>query len=198
MRKARQVLAAFILSPILVLMLAESRYAPVAFGQIGGPPAAPGAPIAPPPAPGQPFALPTVGALPQLAPAPGTRRSALAATPLATPRVFACSCAGPGFPVGWVGKVPAASFILARQQATRACVAYNLNANANSPYIPPPTFGFQQQLPPRPGSFNSIPPGQVSLPQGFIIQNQPLQSGTSTGANVAALLPQQCINCACN
>jgi hypothetical protein len=198
MRSAWQILAAVILSPILVLMMAESRYAPVAFGQIGGAPPAPAAPIAPPPAPGAPAALPSVGALPQLAPAPGTQRSALAATPLPTPRMFACSCAGPGFPVGWVGKVPAPSYILARQQATRACISYNLNANANSPYIPPPSFGFQQQVPPRPGTFNSIPPGQVTLPQGFIIQNRPLQSGTSSGANVAALLPQQCTSCACN
>jgi hypothetical protein len=181
-----------------VLMMAESRYAPGAFGQIGGAPPAPPAPIAPPPAPGAPAALPSVGALPQLAPAPGTQRSALLATPMPTPREFACSCAGPGFPVGWVGKVPAASYILARQQATRACVSYNLNANANSPYIPPPTFGFQAQVPPRPGTFNSVPPGQVTLPQGFIIQNRPLQSGTSSGANVAALLPQQCTSCACN
>jgi hypothetical protein len=120
------------------------------------------------------------------------------ASPQATPRMFACSCAGPGFPVGWVGKIPSSTYILARQQATRACISYNLNANANSPYIPPPGFGFQQTLPPRPGTFNSIPPGQVSLPRGFIIQNQPLQSGTSTGANVAALLPQQCTSCACN
>jgi hypothetical protein len=196
MRVARLLFAIFMFTPILVLAMAESRYAPVAFGQIGGPAPAPGAPIAPPPAPGQPMALPSVGALPQLAPAPGTRQAA--ATPLATPRVFQCSCAGPGFPVEWVGRVPAASYILARQQATRACVSYNLNANANSPYIPPPSFGFQQQPPPRPGTFNSIPPGQVILPGGFLIQNQPLQSGTSTGANVAALLPQQCRNCACN
>jgi hypothetical protein len=198
MRIAPKLVAALILSPILVLIMAESRYAPVAFGQIGGTPPAPAAPIAPPPAPGAPAALPSVGALPRLAPAPGTERAARAASPLPTPRLFACSCAGPGFPVGWVGKVPAPSYILARQQATRACVSYNLNANANSPYIPPPSFGFQQQLPPRPGTFNSIPPGQVSLPRGFIIQNQPLQSGTSTGSNVAALLPQQCTNCACN
>jgi hypothetical protein len=198
MRLARQLLAAAILSPILVLMMAESRYAPAAFGQIGGVPPAPGAPIAPPPAPGAPVAVPSAGALPQLAPAPGTRRSALIATPQPTPRVFACSCAGPGFPVGWVGKVPAPSYILARQQATRACVSYNLNANANSPYIAPPAFGFQQQLPPRAGTFGSIPPGQVTLPQGFVIQNRPLQSGTSSGANVSALLPQQCTNCACN
>lgn len=192
MRRVRQLTAALIiLFPILILLMAESRYAQDAFGQVSPAPAPLGAPAAP----GQPSAFATIGALPPLAPAPGTR---LTPTPQATPRMFVCSCAGPGFPAKWVGKVPAPSYILARQQATRACESYLLNSHTNSPYITPPAAGFASAPLPHPGAFNSVPPGQVTLPGGFVILNRPLQSGTATGANVEALIPQQCTECACN
>ncbi|MGH8677456.1 MAG: hypothetical protein ACREUQ_03780, partial [Burkholderiales bacterium] len=72
----------------------------VALAQIGGVPAAPPAPVAPPP-PVQ--ALPQ-GALPQLLAAPEST-SILLASPSATPRVFRCTCSGPGVGAQWLGKV---------------------------------------------------------------------------------------------
>jgi hypothetical protein len=134
--------------------------------------------------------LPSVGALPQLAPAPGTL---VVATPAPTPRVFRCTCNGPGFPTSWVGGVSASSYILADQQASKACVAYNLNANAQSPYINQPGFGFQQSPPPRPGSIYSVPPGTA---------NAATASGTGTNLPLSSFVQSQvvvqCKRCACN
>jgi len=186
-------MAALMLSPIFVLAIGESRYGSVAFGQIGGPNAAPGAPLAaPPPPPGQPQALSTVGALPRLNPAPGTQFLA-SPSAQATPQVFRCTCNGPGYPTAWMGEVSSTSYVLAQQSASSACTSYNLNANAQSPYIPPRPFGFTQAAPQPPGGLYSSPPGQVAGSVGpTALRN------SSLGAIQQAQVIQQCQRCACN
>jgi hypothetical protein len=199
MRAARLAIAVIMLTPILLVGAGESIFVQPAFGQIGGPPGAPGAPLAPPAAPGAPQALPTVGALPQLAPAPGARRL-VQATPLATPRVFRCTCSGPGFPTAWTGRVPAPSYIIAREQASRACLGFVINAHAQSPFINPPGSGFTATRQNLPGTLNSLPPGQVTVPRGTILPG--LQgtagAGISKGQLAGLVIPSECQQCACD
>ncbi|HVA77176.1 MAG TPA: hypothetical protein VNF27_04740 [Candidatus Binataceae bacterium] len=169
----------------------ESRYSGPAFGQVvvGGP--ATPVPLTPPPRPGQPQALSTIGAIPQLAPAPGST-NVLAASAAATPRQFECTCAGPGYPTEWAGRVAASSYILARRTATGQCVSYKLNGHALSPYISPPNPNpFQAPLAQPPGGLYSFPPGQVTTPL-TVFPNQPLAN------NARMQVSAQCQNCACN
>src|SRR5487761_39600 len=114
MRVFKFAIAALIVIETLVLAMPESRYSAPVFGQvvIGGPSTP--VPLTPPPPPGQPQALSTIGAIPQLAPAPGST-NVIAAAAAATPRTFECTCAGPGYPTEWTGRVAASSYILARQ-----------------------------------------------------------------------------------
>jgi hypothetical protein len=158
--------------------------ASVARAQIGGVPAAPPAPIAPPPAP------PGLrqGALPRLLPGPSST-SILQATPGATPRVFRCSCSGPGAGAQWVGTVVAQGYLLANQTAAGACTAFKLNATAASPLIPTPGFGFRAPQAPQTGSAAGLNTGSVRQP-GAITPNQ-LQTEQ-------AIVASACSNCACN
>jgi len=171
---------AFIITMLWIFLLAvgESMFVRPTLGQV--------APIAPA-VPGQPLPLATIGALPALAPAPGTQLVA-APTAAATPREFRCTCSGPGFPTSWSGMVAASSYILARQQASGSCTAYNVNAHAESPYIRPPGTTASQP----PGTFFSAPPGQVGVSQVTIPGNEPV--ALSEKVEVAA----ECQRCACN
>lgn len=164
MRSARLLIAIFIMTPLFMLGTCESGpLSSLARAQIGGVPGAPTAPNPPPsqtlaapagapaplglpPAPpGAPAAFATPAALPQLNPAPGSPPVALEVTS-PTPRVFSCSCGGPGFPTQWVGNVSSTSFVLASQAASGACTSYKSNAHASSPFITPPQFGFTTPL----------------------------------------------------
>jgi len=156
----------------------------VARAQIGGVPAAPPAPIAPPPPPpGLPQA-----ALPRLLPGPGST-SILQATPGATPRVFRCSCSGPGAGAQWVGTVVAQGYLLASRAASGACTAFNLNATAASPLIPTPSFGFRPPQAPQTGSAAGLNTSSARQ-SGAITPNQ-LQTEQ-------AIVASACSNCACN
>src|SRR5271166_5793032 len=126
MRAVRLTIAVFILSPILMLALSESRLSRQPCAQIT---AAPGpVPLTAPVAPGQPQAFSTIGALPALAAAPGTVPLG-AATAVPTPRAFRCTCGAPGNWTEWVGLVSSSSYVLAGQSAKSQCANYLLNAN---------------------------------------------------------------------
>ncbi len=185
MRAIRRAIALLILSPIFLLAISESSVGVQLLAQVTGQPGP--APLTPPAAPGQPASFSTIGALPALAPAPGTfRASALQAAAQPTPRAFRCTCSAPGYYTQWAGEVVAPSYILAKQAATGQCVNFNVNSNAPSPYIPPPTqFA-------RPG-----------LQNGTAFNN----SHTIINSNVAAGQPVsvfkgtvagECTQCACN
>jgi hypothetical protein len=186
MRAPKLAIAIGLLTPIMMLALLVSARAQISF-----PAGAPPAPLAPPPAPpGAPAALATPQVIPPLAPAPGIPSAGAGASLIAsTPRPFACSCSGPGFNTHWVGNVVALSPITARQEASGACSAYNLNAHAQSPFIPPPQFSVAT-VPSSPSSANgsvvTLAPGTA---QAFA--NQPLASGRFA---IAA----ECSRCACD
>ncbi|MGH7813607.1 MAG: hypothetical protein ACREQI_06345 [Candidatus Binataceae bacterium] len=144
-------------------------------------------PMTAPAAPGQPHSFSTIGALPALAPAPGTQALAAPAAQ-ATPRMFRCSCWGPGFPTSWVGTVAAQSYILARNAATGQCAGYRIKANARSPYIPPaPANSFGGGATTFNGTaFNGR--GQIT---SSAIVTAPVQAAQGQAAG-------QCSQCACN
>ncbi len=87
-----------------------------------------------------------------------------------------------------MGKVPAASYILASQAASGACTAYNINAHAESPYIKPPGSTLTQP----PGVLYAAPPGMVGTFRASIPPNEPLM--LSEEQQVVAA----CQRCACN
>lgn len=63
---------------------------------------------------------------PQGVPSLAVLPSPPAPTPaVAAPRVFDCSCFGPGLGTHWMGRVAAPGYFGARQAATGACIAYN-------------------------------------------------------------------------
>ncbi len=75
----------------------------------------------PPAPPGAPAAFATPAAIPQLNPAPAAPLASLEVG-APTPRVFSCSCGGPGFPTQWVGNVSSTTFLSwpRRRPAARA------------------------------------------------------------------------------
>jgi hypothetical protein len=152
--------------------------------------AAPGpAPLTAPAAPGQPQPFATIGALPALVPAPGSQVAGVPSA-LATPRVFKCSCSGPGFPTSWVGNVPASSYFSARQAATGQCVNYKVNANAPSPYIRP-SQGQGEAIAQGPTIYNGT---------AFNSHEQAASSAIVTApvAMAKGQVTAQCSQCACN
>jgi hypothetical protein len=186
MRAVRLVIAVLIVSPILVLVVGESRLSRQLFAQVT---AAPGpAPLTAPVAPGQPQAFSTIGALPSLAPAPGTIPR-IAASAVPTPRAFRCTCSGPGTWTEWAGIVSSSSYILASQSARGQCANYLLNANAAAPYIAPEGSTASQQ---RPTLYNGeafTQRAQVSTGVGQTLLTQRGRVGQLVG---------QCSQCACN
>src|SRR5271155_3365931 len=81
--------------------------------------------VVPQPPPSPPAQLPapiTTAVAPPVAAIP----SLPAAYSTPGPRVFNCSCFGPGVGTRWMGQVTASSYFSARQSAGGACLAYNL------------------------------------------------------------------------
>jgi hypothetical protein len=186
MRALRLAVLLFISVPIFILVLGESRKTPQLFAQTVVTPAA----LVPPAAPGQPASFPTIGALPSLLPAPGSFASVLA-TPLATPRVFRCTCGGAPFRTSWAGTVPASSYFLANQAASNACISYKTNANAPSPFIGQRTTGFSSApVQAATNAFNNAALLGNSLTDSAITIN-PL-------GNARFAIEQQCARCACD
>jgi hypothetical protein len=185
MRRALTFLVVIATAAVLA-QLARNAPAPSdARAQIGGIPPPPPAPLAPPPA-----AQPEVplSALPRLAPAPGTT-PITGLTPVATPRVFRCSCSGPGVGTQWVGVVTAPNYSQASRSATSACIAFSLNANAQSPLIPTPSFGFRGSQQPQTG---------VGAPQNLGAARQPSAIAPSQMQANQLLVASACSKCACN
>lgn len=142
MRAVRLAIVIPLLSAIFVLAVGESRLGQQPHAQVT---AATGpAPLTAPAAPGRPQPFATIGALPALLPAPGTQLVAVP-TGQATPREFRCTCSGPGNPTQWAGVVASSSYILARQSARAQCANFGINANAQSPFIPPVTSAFSSR-----------------------------------------------------
>ncbi len=183
-----------IITTIFVLVVAESRYPRSAFGQASSAAPATPVPLTPPPPPGQPQPLSTIGTIPQLLPAPGST-NVVAASPAATPRVFVCTCSGPGFPTSWSGHVASSSYILARQSAVTSCTTFLNTKYAQSTYIPPAsTIASTLGAPVTTvsGGLYSYPPGQIVSPLTTTFPNQ------NNGVITRELNSQRCENCACN
>ena len=186
MRAVRLVIAVFIVSPILMLALSESRLSRQPFAQIT---AAPGpVPLTAPVAPGQPQAFSTIGALPALAPAPGTVPVG-AASVAPTPRAFRCTCSAPGIWTQWAGIVSSSSYVLASQSARAKCGNYILNENAPSAYTPPEGSTVSQQ---RPTIYNGTAFTQRAQVSTSVGQSFLLQRSQTTP------LTTECTRCACN
>jgi len=210
MRSASLLIAVFIAAPLFMLGICELGLpSSIARAQIGGAPGAPVAPNPPPSAiappavgapsllglppapPGAPAAFATPAAIPQLNPAPAAPLASLEVG-APTPRVFSCSCGGPGFPTQWVGNVSSTTFLLASQAASSACTAYKTNAHAASPYITPPSFGF------------TTPPSAPTSP--YLVGNAipftssiGLQPGATQPKRINSLLTtENCSRCACD
>jgi hypothetical protein len=190
MRVLRPAVLLLISVPILILVINESRETPRALAQVAATTPNPG--LVPPAAPGQPASFPTIGALPSLLPGPGTLLSA-AATPLATPRVFRCTCGGgPGYKTIWSGNVPAANYFLADQAASTACTTYRTNAYAPSPLIGPRNanpFSQSQTL------YNGTAFNSSALIGGKLANTAITINPVGTAQ---AAIEQQCTSCACN
>ena len=193
MRVARVSVAAVMLT-FFMLAVKESRYATPAFGQAAIAPAAVPS-VSLPAAPGQPQPFATIGALPQLLPAPGPVTFASPA-PSPAAQVFRCACGGPGFPTSWIGQVRAVNLLVAQQNAPTSCTAYQITANAGSPFITPPSAALNPGLQPTtrlPGTLVSAPPG--SLPPYLPPQVNTHPPLSNIRKQVIAL---QCSRCGCN
>jgi len=184
--------ATVLLTSLFLLTVRESTQPATVVGQVAG--ASPA--ITLPAAPGQPHSFATIGALPQLAPAPGP---ALSGVPSPTPanQVFRCACNGPGYPTSWMGTISAANILAAEQAAPSACFSFKTSANAESPYITPPSntvvgTGTSIQLP---GTLYSGPPGSlattVSVPPS-VLQYR------SSSATQQSLITSSCSRCSCD
>jgi hypothetical protein len=187
MRALRLAVLLLISVSFFLLVLGESRDSERALAQVAVTPVT----ILPPAAPGQPAAFPTIGALPSLLPGPGTL-SSVAATPLPTPRVFRCTCNGPGFPTEWAGPISAANYLLADQSASVACTSYKFNANAPSPYIAQHANAFVPTEP-------ALSTGSA-LNSSALIGNAKLGSAITTNPLGIAQyqISIECSRCACN
>lgn len=185
---------------VLIMPLMLLATGVCALAQIGGPPGAPTAPLAPPPpppaappqaAPGAPAAAATTSALPQLAPAP---RVVQAPQPAAAAPTFRCSCFGTGLGTQWIGVVQAPSYTLADRSAQSQCVAYNLNGNPPSPFIPQ-----SSSLATR-SAFPVVNPNAAPGSAINAFQGQTLAPGTTQPATLQRLVVAEelCSRCACN
>jgi hypothetical protein len=185
MRALRLAVLLIISVSFFLLVIGESRDSGRALAQ------ATPVTIVPPAAPGQPAAFPTIGALPSLLPGPGTLSSILA-TPLPTPRVFRCTCNGPGFPTEWAGPITAANYLLADQSASVTCTSYKYNANAPSPYIAQRSSALVPTEP-------AIATGSA-LTTNALIGNAELNGAITTNPLGAAhyTISIECSRCACN
>jgi hypothetical protein len=194
MRIIRLTIAVMIFSPIFVIAFGESSLGPRLLAQATPQPGP--APLTAPAAPGQPNSFATIGALPALAPAPGTTNAAFAtATP--TPRVFRCTCSGPGHWTQWTGSIASSSYFLANQSAVGQCVAFLFNENAPSPFIAS-------------GSNTSSTVSSAASSRAFLSNGSVFNSSGTTGitngavgqnqtVNLArARLAGNCTQCACN
>lgn len=203
----RRSLAAAIAFALLWIASCAIGDAP-ALAQIGRPPGAPSAPLPPPPpppgaqpqaapagaapaAPGAPAAVSTTGALPQLAPAP---RVVQAPQAVQSPQVFRCSCFGVGLGTQWVGTVQSMSYTLADQSARQQCIAFNLNANPPSSYIPPQSSSLAGTSP-YPVVSPYAAPGNVLNPYRGIT---PQPGGISASTLQQLAISGFCSRCACN
>lgn len=187
MRALRLAVLLLISVSFFLLVIGESRDSERALAQTAVTPVT----IVPPAAPGQPAAFPTIGALPSLLPGPGTLSNILA-TPLPTPRVFRCTCNGPGFPTQWAGQVTAANYLLADNSASAACTNFKFNANAPSPFIAQRASAFAATAP-------SLANGSA-LTSSALIGNAKLGSAITTNpVGVAQYeITIECSRCACN
>lgn len=187
----RLVVTVLILVALISLAPGVSGLGSSALAQVGAPPGTPAAPVSPLPAPaGAPVATSTTGALPQLAPAPGVVQAA----PQASPQVFRCSCFGNGIGTQWIGTVQASSYTLADQSAQSQCLAFHLDRNPGSPYIPPSASSATKS--PYPTVNPNAPPGTVINPYAGGLTAPP---GTFLPANVQRFsLNAFCSRCACN
>lgn len=173
-----------LLATAAILVLATAMLAPRLYAQVAAPTPLP---LTPPAAPGQPQPFATIGALPALLPAPGSQAAVPSA--LSTPRIFRCSCAGPGFNTAWVGTVASSNYTQAEQAATGQCIGYSTNANAPSPFI-------------RPGVKNSFAKGATTgINNSAFNANGQIFSSAIVTAPVQAARGEnagQCSQCACN
>lgn len=102
------------------------------------------------------------------------------------PRVFNCSCYGPGSGTNFVGRVSATSYFTARQGATSACLAYNETREPGSSYDFASSFaGAALATPALAGG--GLPPDAAAF--------TPLP-GTLNFSSSAQL--QRCSRCTCN
>jgi hypothetical protein len=188
MRAPKFAIAIVLLTPILMLAVFVSARA-----QIGFPSGAPPAPLAPPPPPpGAPSVLATPAVVPPLAPAPTVAAVGAGSSLISsTPRPFACSCSGPGFNTHWVGNVVAPNPIIAREEASGSCIAFNSNDHAQSPFIAPPQF----QAAPIPSTQTSAATGSVVNPGAGLLP----QPGSTQPLVVSRLtIAAACSRCACD
>jgi len=187
MRALRLAVLLLISVSFFLLVLGESRDSERALAQIAVTPVT----IVPPAAPGQPAAFPTIGALPSLLPGPGAL-SSIVATPLPTPRVFRCTCSGPGAPTEWAGQVSAANYLLADNSASAACTNYKFNANAPSPFIAQRASAFAP-------TSQSLSNGSALNSSAFI-GNSTLNSAITTNplGVTRFQIAIECSRCACN
>ena len=184
--RLRLAITVLIVSPFLILALSDSKLARQPFAQVT---AAPGPVVVPAPfAPGAPQAFSTIGALPSLAAAPGFTPFA-AASVVATPRAFRCTCGAPGTWTEWAGIVSSSSFVLASQSARGQCANFLLNENAPSPFIAQNGSTLNQQ---RPTIYNG-----TAFTQRAQISSAVGQSGLRQRSSVTALTTE-CTRCACN
>jgi hypothetical protein len=187
MRALRLAVLLLISVSFFLLVMGESRDSERALAQTAVTPVT----IVPPAAPGQPAAFPTIGALPSLLPGPGTL-SSIVATPLSTPRVFRCTCNGPGYPTEWAGPITAANYLLADNSASVACTNYKFNANAPSPFIAQRS--------------SSITPTEPSLSTGSALNSSAFIGNSTLGSAINTnpigfthyQISIECSRCACN
>jgi hypothetical protein len=111
-------------------------------------------------------------------------------TPVATvtttaPRVFNCSCFGPGNGTHFVGTVSATSYFAARQSATSACLSYNELKQPASPFNYATAYSGLALSPPVAGAYQP--------PDAAAAQVLP---GTLNFSSSAQL--QMCSRCTCN
>ncbi len=79
------------------------------------------------------------------------------------PRVFNCSCFGPGVGIRWMGQVTAPSYFDATQSAGGACVAY-MQAKAPPRYGAAGGIGAANNYGPLPGTGAGAANGRVTVP----------------------------------
>jgi hypothetical protein len=109
------------------------------------------------------------------------------------PRTFRCSCFGTGLGTQWIGVVQAPSYGQADQSAQSQCIAYNLNGNPPSPFIP-----LNSSLQTR-SAFPVVNPNAAPGSSINVFQGQTLPPGTTMPGSLQRLaILNLCERCACN